>query len=573
MAGKWIKNEGKQNTSAAIQKKALRALAGFLALMVLFTLLSRAASNQIVPNVVVETPGKESLSYRISASGTVKENQLCAVNVASGIRVKKVLVNAGDRVEKGDLLLELDPEDLAEKILMKEREIQKMELGIQGYEAGQERKQSDQELERRRAGEDYQRVERSADTQVERAEKAMQEAKSRLEEFDRSAESGDFGEAEDPVEKTLQDTCREKAELLQQAETEWKEKQEELQKTEAAASQTADSASEAGSGPQTPASSGQTGSSLEQLQKAVKEAEERKEAAGREKEEADAALAQYQAERESREGQADASQRQALEDAYTQAKNAYEDAVRQREDSLTDAERKKEDAAKQTLPDSTVKSQTLDLQILQIELGRMRELESSQGRIVSPIKGVVRKVNAEPGFATSDGSTVSLADLSEGCRFVAALSAEDAKYLAKGDEVILTPTAGNEEIKGLTVDSMKESPEDPEQMEITVEIRDGEMEIGESATLSLEKKSPRYPCTLPLAAIHLDGNQSYVLILQEEKTVLGTELTAARVDVEILEKNQQLAVLKEGALTGSQQVIISSDKPIEAGSRVRPNKE
>ena len=90
MAGKWIKNEGKQNTSAAIQKKALRALAGFLALMVLFTLLSRAASNQIVPNVVVETPGKESLSYRISASGTVKENQLCAVNVASGIRVKKV---------------------------------------------------------------------------------------------------------------------------------------------------------------------------------------------------------------------------------------------------------------------------------------------------------------------------------------------------------------------------------------------------------------------------------------------------------------------------------------------------
>ena len=179
----------------------------------------------------------------------------------------------------------------------------------------------------------------------------------------------------------------------------------------------------------------------------------------------------------------------------------------------------------------------------------------------------------EPGFATSDGSTVSLADLSEGCRFVAALSAEDAKYLAKGDEVILTPTAGNEEIKGLTVDSMKESPEDPEQMEITVEIRDGEMEIGESATLSLEKKSPRYPCTLPLAALHLDGNQSYVLILQEEKTVLGTELTAARVDVEILEKNQQLAVLKEGALTGSQQVIISSDKPIEAGSRVRPNKE
>ncbi len=73
----------------------------------------------------------------------------------------------------------------------------------------------------------------------------------------------------------------------------------------------------------------------------------------------------------------------------------------------------------------------------------------------------------------------------------------------------------------------------------------------------------------PLQALHEEQNGYYVFVMQEEQGVLGKELTARRLDVRVQDKNNMYAALEDGALTGEQDIISSSSRPIDDGSRVR----
>ena len=70
-------------------------------------------------------------------------------------------------------------------------------------------------------------------------------------------------------------------------------------------------------------------------------------------------------------------------------------------------------------------------------------------------------------------------------------------------------------------------------------------------------------------SLHEEQSGCYVLILQEEQGVMGVEFVAKRFEVEILDKNSTQVALAEGMLTGEQEIINSSSRMIEDGSRVR----
>ena len=58
-------------------------------------------------------------------------------------------------------------------------------------------------------------------------------------------------------------------------------------------------------------------------------------------------------------------------------------------------------------------------------------------------------------------------------------------------------------------------------------------------------------------------------MVQETTGILGTEYQASRVDVTVLDKNDTIAALQDGSLSSDQMVIISADRVIQDGSRVR----
>lgn len=116
---------------------------------------------------------------------------------------------------------------------------------------------------------------------------------------------------------------------------------------------------------------------------------------------------------------------------------------------------------------------------------------------------------------------------------------------------------------------MAENEQDNTLLDVSIELPEGVLEAGTSAEIEIVQKSKNYNTVLPVQALHEEQNVYYVFIVQEEQGVMGTELVVKRYEVEVLDKNSTNVALAEGMLTGDQDIVKSSSRVIEDGSRVR----
>lgn len=514
-----------------IKMRALKGLGLFLVCMILFTLLSRGATNLVIPKAEVLDVTRGSLEYRIDAAGNVEENQIFAVTTIPGLRIAKVFVHEGDQIKAGDPLFSVDSEDLEEQILRKNEEIKKLDLGIQDSESQKRLALQDRENTMNRAKEDYNSVVSSQNETVKRTYDAMVSAKNQLRAL-KEAQNNDASNQPDLILDRLTKDCEEKKTAKSEAEKALKKAEADEDKEDIKAAKNA-------------------------LEKAEIEAEE-----------ADLALEQYQTQKDSDATQAESQQLSALEDAYRQTQNAYEEAVRGQEQGVKNAKRQVEDAGKSQASDNTGEISRIDREILEKDKEKLETLLNQKGVINAEVEGIVLEILLETGNDTVDGKNMAIADLSSGSRFVAQLTKDQQKFIKVGSDVLLRQENGKEDITGLKVNSIKENKEDPLLMEVTVLLPDNQLELGSSASMVIEKKSTDYASTIPIGALRMDDRNYFVLIPEEKETVLGSELVARKVSVEILEKNDALAAVKEDGLFTGQSVIVSTSKPVEDGDRI-----
>lgn len=96
-----------------------------------------------------------------------------------------------------------------------------------------------------------------------------------------------------------------------------------------------------------------------------------------------------------------------------------------------------------------------------------------------------------------------------------------------------------------------------------------EAQSGDGFTWSIESPSEReYEQIIPLGALREDVNETYCLVLAEEEQMLGTVQVAKKVPVTVLEKDAKSAAITSG-LTGEDRVITASEKYVTEGDRVR----
>ena len=202
----------------------------------------------------------------------------------------------------------------------------------------------------------------------------------------------------------------------------------------------------------------------------------------------------------------------------------------------------------------------------------LKKIEGAEGKFVSEKEGIVTNVAVVAGDVTSAGSAVYLADKESGYKFVAELSKDLKKYAKQGQPVVLKIGNSNNEIGDLTIDSISKGEDD--NYKVSVLLPTGVGEIGDGGNLTLSSKSKKYQVCVPLEALHQEGQDKYyILVVGEEDTILGTEKVAVRVDVSIADKNDTYAALTEGTISNSQKIIVSSNKTIKEGDRVRLEEE
>ena len=103
------------------RKKLVSILAGFLACMLLFTILSRAADSAGIANVQAEIPKNISLDHSVSGSGKVVQSREEAVSTLPDIKVDTIYVGVGSQVEANAALFDLNMEDIREQLLKKKQ--------------------------------------------------------------------------------------------------------------------------------------------------------------------------------------------------------------------------------------------------------------------------------------------------------------------------------------------------------------------------------------------------------------------------------------------------------------------
>lgn len=253
--------------------------------------------------------------------------------------------------------------------------------------------------------------------------------------------------------------------------------------------------------------------------------------------------------------------KEAIKYDYDLKKTAYNQAVNDKNSNLL--------MEKRTLEDVKEESNTDELKE---KLQNLKKIEEAEGKIASEKEGIVTNVAVAAGDVTGVGSAVYLADKESGYKFVAELSTDLKKYAKQGQSVALKISNSNNEIGDLTVDSISKDQDD--NYKVSVLLPAGVGEIGDSGKLTLSSKSKKYKVCVPLEALHQEGQDKYyILVVGEEDTILGTEKVAVRIDVSIADKNDTYAALKEGSISNRQKIIVSSNKAIKEGDRVRLEEE
>ena len=560
-----------KNKKSSLQVKAVKALAGFLILMFLLTILSRAADSLTIAKVTASAATGGVISHNIEVDGNITPNKDIAISTSANIKIASVEATEGKTVKKGDLLIQLDTADLKKKLLQAQKELQVAKATASDKKANEAIAADTKSKSLQRTYEDYNQTVADANDSVSKAKSDMNEAWNAYNTYKNS--NSNSGETDTTVSDSLEKTVEEKQLAYDKAVTNLDGVEKDI---EADVRKEIDKAEEASKD-----ESGNSTLTQEDKQKIREQVNARPEnvsllqnandqinTAKDALTEAENALSAYNEQQNNSSSASYDEQLKTLYDDYKAKEEAYNEAVKQRQSTIQSANRTLEDAkAPENVDTATALTANDDLEEKQLAVDELQKVMGVNGKITAPSDGLITKVNVTTGETTTEDTAIRISDQSAGYKFTATLDKASAKYLSKDDKVTLDLGNGTT-VEGLTVQSIDVSAEDKNSYELTVSIPAKVKKLGSIATLKVEKASKKYDTCVPLGALHSDGDKYYVYVINEKDTILGTETAVDKVQVDILDKNNEQAAI-EGSFSWGQQFVLTSSKTLRNGDRVR----
>lgn len=523
-----------KDKKSSLQVKAIKALAGFLILMFLLTILSRAADTLTIAKVTASAATGGVISHNIETDGNITPNKDIAISTSADIKIASVEATEGKTVKKGDVLIQLDLDDLKTKLLKAQKDLAVAQATASDKKANKAIEADNKARSLERTYEDYNQTISDADDAVSKTKDNMSEAWNAYNDYKKN-HNNNTDNTDTTVSDSLQKTVEEKQEAYDKAVAELDGVEKETE---------------------------------EDVQEKIKEAQDKVDKAKDALSEAENALSAYNEQQNNNSSASYDEQLKALYDDYKSKEEAYNEAIKQRKSTIQSADRSLEDAnTPESVDTASALTENDDLQEKQLAVDKLQKVMDAGGKVTAPSDGLVTKVNATTGEATTEDTAIRISDQSAGYKFTATLDKSDAKFLAKDDKVTLDLGNGTS-VEGLKIQSIDVSQEDKNSYELTVSIPAKVKKIGTIATLKVEKASKKYDTCVPLTALHSDGDKYYVYVINEKDTILGTETAVDKVQVEILDKNNEQAAI-DGTFSWDQKFVLTSSKTLRDGDRVR----
>lgn len=561
-----------KNKKSSLQVKAVKALAGFLILMFLLTILSRAADSLTIAKVTASAATGGVISHNIEVDGNITPNKDIAISTSANIKIASVEATEGKTVKKGDLLIQLDTADLKKKLLQAQKELQVAKATASDKKANEAIAADTKSKSLQRTYEDYNQTVADANDSVSKAKSDMNEAWNAYNTYKNS--NSNSGETDTTVSDSLEKTVEEKQLAYDKAVANLDGVEKDIEADVQKEIKKAEEASKDESGNPITLTQEDKQKIREQvnarpenvslLQNANDQINTAKDALT----EAENALSAYNEQQNNSSSASYDEQLKTLYDDYKAKEEAYNEAVKQRQSTIQSANRTLEDAkAPENVDTATALTANDDLEEKQLAVDELQKVMDVNGKITAPSDGLITKVNVTTGETTTEDTAIRISDQSAGYKFTATLDKASAKYLSKDDKVTLDLGNGTT-VEGLMVQSIDVSAEDKNSYELTVSIPAKVKKLGSIATLKVEKASKKFDTCVPLGALHSDGDKYYVYVINEKDTILGTETAVDKVQVDILDKNNEQAAI-EGSFSWGQKFVLTSSKTLRNGDRVR----
>ena len=552
-----------------------KAAAVFLAFMAALTFLSRALDSFTVIRVKTGYGKQDVVLYTIQGEGELTAGKTVYISLPENMQVEEIAASPGQSVKAGDTVLTLQMEGLEEErdalsleykkaeLALKQEQMslasvprvteetlalqqlaaaqRALELGNQDLtEAKEEHEKASIELEH-----DYvQKKNRTREQVKEDNRKAMKSARRSYESAQKSRDSA-----------------------VRKAEREVEDKQKKLDRLE------------------------EQGASDEELERAELELERAGEDLEDIREEEDlkveeARAKMYAAEEDYED--VDYGERENQEDL----RREYEDALEAEDEKLKEAGRKVQDleeslyqamekvenarvsdagtaageAAAREMSVLKQESMKLDMEEIQKKLGKIEQFIDNKGQIKAPVDGVVVDTGLQAGDRIQDGRQLRLAV--GGLEMKAQIDRETAGAgLLKKGSMMQVKLAGQSKNVETEVEDLNHLAEDGK-IQVTAGMPEGQGRLGDLVSFTANIESGIYPCVIPIEALREDNEGYYCLAAEPEKTILGEELKAVRIQVDVLEKSSSAAAVS-GPVTKEMKLITESGKPVSKGDRVR----
>lgn len=616
-----------------VQRMAVYLMIGFFTFMLVCTIISRVSYSFTTAHVSVASMAGKTLMNRAELEGIIYASSEKGISLPDGLKAVSVNAGKGKSVEKGEALIEFDVPAAEERIKKLEEEIRilNLKLDISSNNGGNDVIEAQRTLEdaqkayeriaakyaraEMRLKEDYTKLEETlADAEknlINKAEALVKEARENLQNVREDAEdairaaeqaldeeSENLDDSEDSYQQALEAYEQAKDELnmanqrvseIKEAiagkqpddatdyTEELKEAEEELSIAQKAFNQAKKELSKAD---YNSSSYDRADDNLDSIKRgwkrkidkakdALYKAETVLEAVREGKDfSTESAVSEAQAAIDTAREALNRAWRESEDNQYSEEEELYAAgrAVETAQAALEDARRQAEVLQKEGEIDRiTCESERSDKEKSRAAL---QEILDNGGRLLAPAPGTVVRT-LERGDKTKEGEdAVILSSADRGFVFEGKLDKDSARRFSAGDKGELHyKLDGSTQKADVEIHSIS-TPDESDQVLVTAVLPEGDYTSGMPAQLFLSRKSETYQNCLPLTALRSDSGGDHVFVLRRQSSVLGTEWVIARVDITVKERDSQMMYV-DGALTYSDQVVISSNKIISEGDRVR----
>lgn len=551
-----------------------RLLIGFFVCMFIFTIVSRVIDVYETPKVRTAYASQGTVMKTVEGNGSVEAGDTKEVPLIKGLKTGKIEAIAGTAVKEGDALFSYSMDSLELQMKQLSKEIRKTELEMEGERLGaesftgvtrveaaaQELAMAEKALERQngkkvQAEAEYnanlERIREYYEIRLELSDDELRD-QSRSD-YDQSQTDYESAKLERDaqlreIKRKIKDTEK-KIEKLEKKEDPDEDALEDLREDLERYEEDLDTAEESWD------------LKIDRAREEMSDKGDIYDRAGRQADSAKLALKENYESAVIQEEKA----LEAAEDARIQAEWAAATALQ----ALQNAAR--EDQAAALTKEQTKRLSELRIEAKQLELDELKEekekigrLMENQGIVYAPCDGTVSAVEIEAGkeVAGTERFTLSAGEL----RLHGTFDREDNNSLKAGDELLVRMEGSEERVKAVVgqVDLVSSQ----ETGEFTASLPAGKAALGEKAYFECQKGGEVYRQLIPVKALRKDVTGYYCLVMRKQKTILGEEYKAARVELDLLISGDTMAAV-EGALSPEEPVITESDRVIGAGDRVR----